>query len=84
MYPNLKLQLWKTGMRQNRLATVLLIDETVLSKIINGFRQPNFDLKERIAKVLECDPEWLFEQAENHRVAADLKNRAAGSSKQSG
>lgn len=77
MYPNLKLQLWKTGMRQNRLANVLLIDETVLSKIINGFRQPSRDLQERIAKVLECDPDWLFEQNENLRLVTGLRNRAA-------
>ena len=82
MYPNLKLQLWKSGMRQNRLANVLLIDETVLSKIINGFRQPSRDLQERIAKVLECDPDWLFEQVENRRMLNALKNSAT--SKQSG
>jgi transcriptional regulator with XRE-family HTH domain len=83
MYPNLKLQLWKTGMRQNRLANVLVIDETVLSKIINGFRRPSRDLQERIAKVLECDPSWLFEQTENRQLVTDLKDRAA-STKQSG
>jgi transcriptional regulator with XRE-family HTH domain len=83
MYPNLKLQLWKTGMRQNRLANVLLMDETVLSKIINGFRHPSRDLQERIAKVLECDPDWLFEQNDNFRVVPSLKNRAA-TPKQSG
>ena len=81
MYPNLKLQLWKSGMRQNRLANVLLIDETVLSKIINGFRQPSRDLQERIAKVLECDPDWLFEQVENRRMMNALKNSAASSNK---
>jgi transcriptional regulator with XRE-family HTH domain len=81
MYPNLKLQLWKSGMRQNRLANVLLIDETVLSKIINGFRQPSRDLQERIAKVLECDPDWLFEQVENRRLMSALKNSAASSNK---
>jgi transcriptional regulator with XRE-family HTH domain len=81
MYPNLKLQLWKSGMRQNRLANVLLIDETVLSKIINGFRQPSRDLQERIAKVLECDPDWLFEQVENRRMMSALKNSAASSNK---
>ena len=83
MYPNLKLQLWKSGMRQNRLANVLLIDETVLSKIINGFRQPSRDLQERIAKVLECDPDWLFEQVENRRMMTALKNSAASSNKSS-
>src|SRR5690349_15397520 len=36
MYLNLKLQLWKTGIRQNRLARILEIDETALSKIVNG------------------------------------------------
>ena len=73
MYPNLKLQLWKTGVRQNRLAQVLVIDETMLSKIINGFRQPSRDLQERIAKVLECDPDWLFEPAGG---APEVKDRA--------
>jgi transcriptional regulator with XRE-family HTH domain len=77
MYPNLKLQLWKTGMRQNRLANVLLIDETVLSKMINGFRHPSRDLQERIAQVLECDPDWLFEQNESLPEVTGLRNRAA-------
>jgi len=74
MYPNLKLQLWKTGVRQNRLAQVLVMDETMLSKIINGFRQPSRDLQERIAKVLECDPYWLFEPDGGN---TEIKDRAA-------
>ena len=74
MYPNLKLQLWKSGVRQNRLAQMLLIDETMLSKIINGFRHPSRDLQERIAQVLQCDPDWLFEPTNEN---AELKNRAA-------
>ena len=41
MYPNLKLQLWRSGIRQNRLAQMLGMDETMLSRIINGFREPN-------------------------------------------
>ena len=61
MYPNLKLQLWKTGIRQNRLARLLGVDETVLSRIVNGFREPNTELQVRIAEVLQCDPKWLFE-----------------------
>ncbi len=61
MYPNLKLQLWKTGTRQNRLAKMLEMDESVLSKIINGFREPNAELRQKIAGLLECDPTWLFE-----------------------
>ena len=61
MYPNLKLQLWKTGIRQNRLAKILGVDETILSKIVNGFRQPSPQLRERIAALLQSDAEWLFE-----------------------
>jgi transcriptional regulator with XRE-family HTH domain len=61
MYPNLKLQLWKTGLRQNRLARILNMDETLLSRIMNGFRQPTDELKGRIAEVLQTDKEWLFE-----------------------
>ena len=64
-------------MRQNRLANVLLIDETVLSKMINGFRHPSRDLQERIAQVLECDPDWLFEQNESLPEVTGLRNRAA-------
>jgi transcriptional regulator with XRE-family HTH domain len=60
MYPNLKLQLWKKHIRQNQLAKLLHIDETVVSKIINGLRRPNGQLRERIAAVLESEEEWLF------------------------
>jgi transcriptional regulator with XRE-family HTH domain len=63
MYPNLKLQLWRTGLRQNRLAQKLNMDETLLSRIVNGFRQPSDELKVRIAEVLHSDIEWLFEAA---------------------
>ncbi len=60
MYPNLKLQLWRSGIRQNRLAQLLGIDETLLSKIVNGFRQPNPQIRARIAAILQCDEAWLF------------------------
>jgi transcriptional regulator with XRE-family HTH domain len=63
MYPNLKLLLWRTGLRQNRLAQKLNMDETLLSRIVNGFRQPSDELKVRIAEVLHSDIEWLFEAA---------------------
>jgi transcriptional regulator with XRE-family HTH domain len=70
MYPNLKLRLWKAGVRQNRLARALAVDETMLSKIINGFRLPSRDLQERIAKVLECDPDWLFKKEDDFRIVS--------------
>ena len=61
MYPNLKLQLWKTGIRQNRLAKMLGMDETILSKIVNGFREPSPQMREKIASLLSSDATWLFE-----------------------
>jgi len=63
MYPNLKLRLWTTGMRQNRLAKMLEIDETTLSKIVNGFRQPTPEVRGRIAAALSSDEDWLFQSA---------------------
>jgi transcriptional regulator with XRE-family HTH domain len=74
MYPNLKLQLWKTGLRQNRLAQRLNIDETVLSRIVNGFRQPSDTLKLRIAEALQSDIDWLFE-AEDESPAREERVR---------
>ena len=64
MFPNLKLQIWRTGLRQNRLAQMLQIDETILSKILNGFREPSLELKTKIASLLQSDSAWLFERQE--------------------
>jgi transcriptional regulator with XRE-family HTH domain len=62
MYPNLKLQMWKCGIRQNRLAQLVGIHETLLSKIVNGFRVPDSELRTRIAAPLKCDEVWLFSE----------------------
>ena len=62
MYPNLKLQLWKSGIRQNRLAKLVGVDETVVSKIMNGFREPSPELRAKIASLLGSDADWLFER----------------------
>jgi transcriptional regulator with XRE-family HTH domain len=62
MYPNLKLRLWTRGIRQNRLARMVDIDETTLSKIVNGFRQPTPEIRGRIAAALESDEDWLFQK----------------------
>jgi len=64
MYPNLKLQLWKAGLRQNRFAIMLGVDESMLSKILNGFREPSPTLRARIADLLHSDEQWLFERSE--------------------
>ncbi len=63
MYANLKLQLWRTGIRQNRLARSLGMDETMLSKIVNGFREPSPEVRGKIAAILKSDEAWLFERA---------------------
>lgn len=65
MYPNLKLQLWKTGIRQNRLAKMLGVDETMLSRVVNGFREPNEILRGQIATLLQSDEGWLFQSSED-------------------
>jgi transcriptional regulator with XRE-family HTH domain len=64
VYPNLKLQLWKSGVRQNRLAQMLGIDQTLLSKIVNGFRTPDEALRAKIAGLLHSDENWLFETSQ--------------------
>lgn len=61
MYPNLKLELWKAGIRQNRLAQLLGIDETLLSRVMNGFREPSQELRSKIAELLQRDESWLFD-----------------------
>ena len=65
MYRNLKLQLWQSGIRQNRLAKMLQVDETLLSRIINGFREPDKQLRARIAAALGTEEGWLFQCEEN-------------------
>ena len=76
IYPNLKLRVYTTGMRQNRLAKLVGIDEAYLSRIINGVRVPGKQMQEQIAQVLGCDAEWLFQQATVQAPEAmnDLKN----------
>lgn len=63
IYPNLKLRVYTTGMRQNRLAKIVGIDEAYLSRIINGVRVPGKQMQEQIAQALGCNAEWLFQQA---------------------
>jgi transcriptional regulator with XRE-family HTH domain len=72
MYPNLKLQMWRSGVRQNRLAQILDVDETVLSRIINGFRKPAPELKAKIAAALRSDQDWLFEEVKSEQMVSRL------------
>jgi transcriptional regulator with XRE-family HTH domain len=61
MFPNLKLQIFRRGRHQNQLAKAVGIDETVLSKIIHGYRVPTPTQRQVLASYLEAEEEWLFE-----------------------
>lgn len=76
IYPNLKLRVYTTGMRQNRLARLVGIDEAYLSRIINGVRVPGKQMQEQIAQVLGCDADWLFQQT-TVQVPIDLNGNSA-------
>jgi transcriptional regulator with XRE-family HTH domain len=65
MYPNLKLQMWRAGVRQNRLAQEIGIHESVLSRMLNGFRTPTPAIRAKIATVLKCEENWLFDDCAN-------------------
>ena len=62
MYPNLKLQIFKSGIHQNRLAQQLVLTDTVLSKIIHGYSQPTKEQRRLLAEYLSVDETWLFEK----------------------
>jgi transcriptional regulator with XRE-family HTH domain len=73
MYPNLKLQIWRSGMRQNHLARLLELDESILSRLINGFRKPTPELKTRIAAALKAEEDWLFQEVETNGMVSRLQ-----------
>ena len=62
MYPNLQLQIFKLGIHQNRIARELGIDESVLSKIIHGYREPSQVQRKQLSGFLEVEETWLFEK----------------------
>jgi transcriptional regulator with XRE-family HTH domain len=83
MYPNLKLQLFRSSVRQNFLARQLGIDESILSKIIHGYRDPSKEQRQLLADYLGVEESWLFEKFEiaaparsagNHGSPQELKD----------
>ncbi len=64
MYPNLKLQLFRSCVRQNFLAREVGIDESILSKIIHGYREPSKEQRQLLANYLAVEEAWLFEKFE--------------------
>ena len=73
MYPNLKLQLFRSSLRQNFLAREVGIDESILSKIIHGYRAPSPEQRRLLTTYLGVEESWLFEKYETATPA-----RAAG------
>jgi transcriptional regulator with XRE-family HTH domain len=83
MYPNLKLQLFRSSVRQNFLARAVGIDESILSKIIHGYREPSKQQRQLLANYLGVEETWLFEKFEvvpparpaaNHGSAQEMKD----------
>ena len=60
MFTNLKLLIWRSRIHQNRMAQEMQMDEAVLSRIINGYREPTTEQRRKIARYLEADEDWLF------------------------
>jgi len=76
MYPNLKLQLFRSAVRQNFLARELGMDESILSKIIHGYREPSPEQRQKLSGYLGVEEEWLFEKYENATPARAAANHA--------
>lgn len=76
IYPNLKLRIYITGMRQNRLARLVGIDEAYLSRIVNGIREPGQQLRLQIAQVLDCDAAWLFQRSTMEPARQEIRGDA--------
>jgi transcriptional regulator with XRE-family HTH domain len=82
MFPNLKLQIFRCGSHQNQLAKAVGIDETVLSKIIHGYRVPTPAQRQVLASYLEANEEWLFERFEVvARLGGEERAQVAGANK---
>ena len=77
MYPNLKMEIWLSGIRQNRLARELHVDETVLSKVINGYREPSRELRALLAQYFNKSEGWLFHMEPAQPIRGPLRNGAA-------
>jgi len=84
MFPNLKLQIFRRGSHQNRLAKAVGIDETVLSKIIHGYRTPTASQRMVLANYLEADEKWLFERYEEAPLQSFVDSKDLTGDKKAG
>ena len=84
MYPNLKIQIFKSGIHQNHLARQLGLTDTVLSKIIHGYRQPTKEQRRLLAEYLSVDENWLFEKYDVNPVSRPVSVVASQEGEKSG
>jgi len=75
VYTKLKREVWGSRIHQDRPARELKIDETVLSKIINGYRTLSPSVREVLAEYFGREESRLFEGER------DLPRRANGRNK---
>ena len=68
MVTALKLERVRSGMRQWRLASLVGISQAELSHYETGRRQCSVDLRDKIAKALDCPIETLFPATEEKSV----------------
>lgn len=78
MYPNLKLEIFRRGIHQNRLARTLGINEAILSKIIHGYREPSESQRKLIADYFQMDESWLFERYDAAHAPRNGGNASSG------
>ena len=64
----LKFAIIECGKNQIQIAREAEIQESRLSKIVNGYVNPTDEEKERIAKVLDCRVDSLFKENESDLV----------------
>ena len=71
MYLNIKLQVFRLGFHQIDIAKALGIDESVLSKIIHGYRDLSKTQRMQLARYLNAEESWLFEKYDRTLRPAD-------------
>jgi transcriptional regulator with XRE-family HTH domain len=57
---NLKVALEMRGWQQKRLARRMHLTPACICRIANGNRRSSYETRQRISRILNCDPHWLF------------------------
>lgn len=78
------MEIWLSGIRQNRLARELDVDETLLSKVINGYREPSRELRTQLAEYFHKNENWLFHVETIQPLHGPLTNGMAHQEKHDG